>query len=137
MNDTKPLERVMSVHLVCPDADLQALLSFLLRYHDIAEVAAPADGNLRDATTGPTLVVVVDLAEEGLLDAVSARTNAYPPAWPRVVLSRPGPLMTAARRRVPDAAAYLPVPVVPADLLRCLQRLHAAAAVQGYVLTAP
>jgi hypothetical protein len=126
----------MSVHLVCPDADFQALLSFLLRVHDIAVVAAPADGSLTDVPTPLSPgVVVLDLAEEGLFDAVSARASGFPPAWPRVVLSRPGPLMAAARRRVPDAAAYLPVPVVPADLLQCVQRLHATAAMQGYALT--
>jgi hypothetical protein len=131
----KPLERVMPVHLVCPDADFQALLAFLLRFHDIAVVAAPVDGSLMDATIHPSpLVLVLDLAEEGLLDAVSARANDFPPAWPRVVLSSPGSLMAEARQRVPDAAAYLPVPVVPADLLQCVQRLHAVAALQEYAV---
>jgi DNA-binding response OmpR family regulator len=119
----------MRVAVLAAEAEFRALLVFLLEYHGL-EVVAPAPhiplASTSARSTAPT-VLLVALTEEAATPALVAAAMPYRERCPLLVLTRPGTGLATAARVLPWAAATLPVPLVPHDLLARLRTLGQAA----------
>lgn len=119
----------MAVVLLSPDPDLRELLTFLLRYHKfrvtIFDPCCAADA------TAPALLLV-DLIDVALAPRTAASAALYAAGGPLLALCRPGAGLEQARALLPQAAAYLPAPIIPQALVAQVRALLPRDAVVGY-----
>src|SRR5450755_3354877 len=100
----------MTVQLLSSDPDFAALLSFLLERNGMTMSGAhPAEQ--------PVQLLVIDLTDEDTAFHTAASAAQYAGRCPQVVLYRPAAGAAWARALLPQAAAYLTVPLVPRELV--------------------
>jgi DNA-binding response OmpR family regulator len=125
----------MAVLLLSTDPDFRSALTYCLRFHGFGVTPVPFDDvTVPPFSTEPRPVMVVDLSEEESLFETAGRATRYTNC-PLLVLSRPGALMASARQLLPDASAYLPVPVLPSELVGAVRTVSGTGlAAQNYAL---
>jgi DNA-binding response OmpR family regulator len=116
----------MTVLLVSADSEFATLLQFLLTYHGLAVTRADLARPLEADGQEPAMLLL-DLATSASEDISALLGSATIQALPWIVLTRPEQ-RTQTQAQVPQAVAYLPVPVVPRALLATIRQRLAAAA---------
>jgi len=119
----------MAVLVLSSDPDFVALLTFLLRHHGIAVADAGLAGPPQGADPG---LVLADLTDQEAVPRTAASAALYAGTCPLLVLSEPGVAALEARSILPNATAYLPVPLVPRAFIARVREILDPEAVAGY-----